>query len=500
MVSLPCDRNKGFTDLVHERMRTIDITKEEDGVGICSGAWMGGMRPIMSIQSSGLGNMMNAVMSLNACYRIPLVVLASWRGVDGETIEAQRWFNRPIPAMLDVFGIRHSEVRTASDIPSIAAEVRRAFAERSIAVILIHPTMWEGSQRMDHSYPPRARGARSVSVQALGEPVLTRAEAIRTVMERVGPDTAVVSNLGVPSKEVLAAGDRPLNFYMTGSYGQASPIGLGLAISSDREVIVIDGDGSVMCNWSLPVIAAEDPRNLTVVAMDNGTFGSTGHQIDPAYGTADIALIAQACGIRDVATVRTAEEYGAVRRSDGHASFVRWFILPGNSKAPDIPMKPQEITDRFTGAFRSRRLKYRAHLYKGSLYTRDLPTTSVESEKMRSCKTNPQLIATISNLKAMTRDNGSAIWRDVALRLEKPHKNWAEANLSKLELYAQDGETILVPGKVLAAGTLSKKITVAAYGFSDAAAKAIEAAGGKTMSIEELAAANPKGTGVRIMR
>ena len=119
---------------------------------------------------------------------------------------------------------------------------------------------------------------------------------------------------------------------------------------------------------------------------------------------------------------------------------------------------------------------------------------------MRSFKTNPQLIALIDNLKAKTRETEAAIWRDVALRLEKPKRNWAEANLSKLERYAQDGETILVPGKVLAAGTISKKITVAAYDFSDAAAKAIEAAGGKTLTIEELAEANPKGTGVRIMR
>lgn len=115
-------------------------------------------------------------------------------------------------------------------------------------------------------------------------------------------------------------------------------------------------------------------------------------------------------------------------------------------------------------------------------------------------KTNPQLVATIDNLKAKTRETDAAIWRDIALRLEKPKKNWAEANLSKLERYAKDGETIVVPGKVLAAGEISKKITVAAYSFSEAAAKAIVAAGGKTLSIEELAAANPKGTGVRIMR
>ena len=115
-------------------------------------------------------------------------------------------------------------------------------------------------------------------------------------------------------------------------------------------------------------------------------------------------------------------------------------------------------------------------------------------------KTNPQLVATIDNLKAKTRETDAAIWRDIALRLEKPKKNWAEANLSKLERYAKDGETIIVPGKVLAAGEISKKITVAAYSFSEAAAKAIVAAGGKTLSIEELADANPKGTGVRIMR
>ncbi|MBR3410034.1 MAG: 50S ribosomal protein L18e, partial [Candidatus Methanomethylophilaceae archaeon] len=61
---------------------------------------------------------------------------------------------------------------------------------------------------------------------------------------------------------------------------------------------------------------------------------------------------------------------------------------------------------------------------------------------MSSKKTNSQLVATIDNLKAMTRENEAAIWRDIALRLEKPKRNWAEANLSKLERYAADGETI----------------------------------------------------------
>lgn len=86
IVSLPCDKNKGFTDMIHEYFRVVDITREEDGVGICAGIFLAGHKPIMSIQSSGIGNMMNAIMSLTSYYDMPLPILASWRGVDDEKI------------------------------------------------------------------------------------------------------------------------------------------------------------------------------------------------------------------------------------------------------------------------------------------------------------------------------------------------------------------------------------------------------------------------------
>jgi large subunit ribosomal protein L18e len=115
-------------------------------------------------------------------------------------------------------------------------------------------------------------------------------------------------------------------------------------------------------------------------------------------------------------------------------------------------------------------------------------------------KTNPQLVALIADLKAKTReDPKAAIWRDIALRLEAPSRVWAEANLSKIDKYAAEGETIIVPGKVLAAGDISKKVNVAAYSFSAKAAAAIVAAGGKTMTIRELMDENPTGSKVRIM-
>ncbi|MCU0861291.1 MAG: 50S ribosomal protein L18e [Methanomassiliicoccales archaeon] len=114
-------------------------------------------------------------------------------------------------------------------------------------------------------------------------------------------------------------------------------------------------------------------------------------------------------------------------------------------------------------------------------------------------KTDPNLVALIDSLKAASREKGAAVWRDIALRLEKPSNNWAEVNLSKLERYANEGDIIVVPGKVLGAGSISKKLTVAAFKFSDSAAKKIEDAGGRKLTIPELVRESPSGRDVRIM-
>jgi large subunit ribosomal protein L18e len=115
-------------------------------------------------------------------------------------------------------------------------------------------------------------------------------------------------------------------------------------------------------------------------------------------------------------------------------------------------------------------------------------------------KTDPNLVTLVDDLKRSSRENGADIWRDIALRLEKPRRNWAEVNLSKLERFTSDGDVVVVAGKVLGAGAISKKITVAAYDFSDSAKKGIAEAGGNNLTIMELVKKNPNGSGVKIMR
>ncbi len=113
-------------------------------------------------------------------------------------------------------------------------------------------------------------------------------------------------------------------------------------------------------------------------------------------------------------------------------------------------------------------------------------------------KTNPRVIRLIDELKRVARETDAAIWRDIARRLEKPRRNYAEVNLSKINRYSEANDTIVVPGKVLSAGTLTKPVTIAALGFSKKAYDKIGAVG-KGISIEDLMRANPRGAGVKII-
>lgn len=114
-------------------------------------------------------------------------------------------------------------------------------------------------------------------------------------------------------------------------------------------------------------------------------------------------------------------------------------------------------------------------------------------------KTNPHLQQVVRELREVSREADAPIWRDVAERLERTRKNWSEVNLSRLNRYAEKGEQIVVPGVVLATGEITTPLTVAAFRTSGAAQKKIEAAGGRAMTLLQLAVQNPKGSGVRIM-
>ncbi|MBN2734404.1 MAG: sulfopyruvate decarboxylase subunit alpha [Methanomicrobiaceae archaeon] len=350
VVSLPCDRTKNLCTFFERDFHYVNINREEDGVGVCAGLALAKRRFILHMQSSGLGNSLNAVMSLTHLYGLPLPVIASLRGFYEEKIPAQIPFNSKIPGILDALKIRYTIINEASELGVAEDIIKNCFLKSEIHVILISPKVWEGEISSCESVFPKREHRIDISFErCIKEPEMSRADAIGVVSDYL-LDEAVVCNIGVPSKELYTAKDRDLNFYMLGSYTQAAPIGLGLALGQKKDVIVLDGDGSLLGTAILPVIAAENPKNLTIIALDNGAFGSTGMQITHAWTGCSLELMAVAAGIKSTAVAQGKEELREIMAENIRPGFLHVILRPGNSDAKNLPLSPEEIKMRFIEA------------------------------------------------------------------------------------------------------------------------------------------------------
>ena len=109
---------------------------------------------------------------------------------------------------------------------------------------------------------------------------LDRRAAVARLLADRSPDLLVVTGLGSPSYDVMAAGDNDRNFYLWGAMGGAAMVGLGLAKAQpQKSVLVVTGDGEAMMGLgSLATIAVHKPANLTIAVLDNGRFAETGMQ------------------------------------------------------------------------------------------------------------------------------------------------------------------------------------------------------------------------------
>ncbi|MFZ6763116.1 thiamine pyrophosphate-dependent enzyme [Roseomonas sp. KE0001] len=126
----------------------------------------------------------------------------------------------------------------------------------------------------------------------------------------------VVTGLGSPSYDVMAAGDHDLNFYLWAAMGSAAMVGLGLAQAQpDRPVLVVTGDGEQLMGFgALATIALRKPRNLSIVILDNGHFGETGMQPSHAGQGIEFARVAEAMGYPKVDVVTELQGVEPLRR------------------------------------------------------------------------------------------------------------------------------------------------------------------------------------------
>ena len=173
------------------------------------------------------------------------------------------------------------------------------------------------------------------------------------VLESLVPvidDALVVCNIGAPSQELHALADRPGNFYMLGSMGLASSIGLGVALAQGKPVIAIEGDGAVLTNLgTLATIANNVADNFVLLIIDNASYGSTGDQPTYTGAKTSLAAVAAACGCEHVVEVEAEGTADAVRAAldSARMTIVVSHCEPGAVGAPVIELDPVEIRARF---------------------------------------------------------------------------------------------------------------------------------------------------------
>jgi thiamine pyrophosphate-dependent acetolactate synthase large subunit-like protein len=136
--------------------------------------------------------------------------------------------------------------------------------------------------------------------------LLDRRDVVSSLL-RDRKDAIVVGGLGASTYDIAAAGDHARNFYLWGAMGGAVMIGLGLALAQPKlPVVVITGDGEMLMGMgSLATVGLQKPANLSIVVLDNESYGETGGQMSHTASAADLVGVARACGIADSRTLDT---------------------------------------------------------------------------------------------------------------------------------------------------------------------------------------------------
>ena len=231
-------------------------------------------------------------------------------------------------------------------------ELGDVYKTNKIHAFLLSPAVWVGSECRGASseftvqstqFKAQERAAEG-TMRRTGKPEFSRYDIIKIIAPYL-EGKAVVSNLGWPSKELYALKHQPSNFYMLGSMGMATPVGLGVALTSSRDVVVIDGDGSLLMNpGTMATAAYTHPKNLTVLAIDNGAYGSTGNQPTFAASCVDLEQVARGFGFKNTLKVSTEKELTEVMKQPRQGpAFIHVLAVPGNKDVPNIPVHHLEI-------------------------------------------------------------------------------------------------------------------------------------------------------------
>jgi len=359
---VPCSFLKPFINYVIDdaSLDYVGAASEGEAVGFTLGAALAGRKTVTMCQNSGLGNMVNPLTSLNYPFRVPTLLITTWRGQPGIKDEPQHeQMGRIMHRLLDAIEIPWLPFPTEeSEISGVMAKAEASMAESQRPFALV---MSQGSVA-PHQLTRRAEMAVvKTELRLQDAPAterLTRTAALRVIQESLTGREAMIATTGMTGRELYSLGDRPNQLYVVGGMGTASAIGFGVAHALPKQpVVVLDGDGAALMKLgSLATIGCYQPGNLLHVILDNESHDSTGGQQTSSPITRFAEIAAAANYRHAIAAVRPEDIREAVQllRGTTGPSLLHVKIQPGSPKDIGRPsVKPHEVKERFMDFLKS---------------------------------------------------------------------------------------------------------------------------------------------------
>jgi phosphonopyruvate decarboxylase len=339
-VGVPCSFFKSAINFVIDDSAIEYHMASNEGVAIAmaSGAYLAGNLPVVMLQNSGFGNMVNPLTSLSMIYKIPALLLVSGRGYKVDDQPQHLIMGTKLFDIFKGIGIHAVEMSLDEDGAYEALEQATQYIQETMMpiVLVVQKGTFDG-------YSLKTSPARSVK-----GPLMTRRKAIEVITSQLQENAVVISTTGHVSRLLFVVDDRPRNFYMQGSMGHAVSIGLGIAVNRpDCKVVVLDGDGAVIMHMgALSTVGHHKPKNLVHVVLDNESYESTGGQ-STSSDTTDLAEVAHAAGYSTVFNVRDEPDLRKVMESvltqQIGPSFIRVLVSRG-SELENLPRIPEKYS------------------------------------------------------------------------------------------------------------------------------------------------------------
>ena len=355
---VPCSFLTSLTNYVigDPALDYIGATSEGEAVGITFGAFLAGRKTVTMCQNSGLGNMVNPLTSLNYPFRVPTLLIVTWRGQPEVKDEPQHeQMGRSMKRLLETLEIPYLPFPAGeTEIAKTLKEAEASMEERKRPFALVMQKGSVGPHALSGRFQPGLiKTDLQQSLSAKENERLTRTAAIELILDALAGDEAIITTTGKTSRELFTISDRANHLYVVGGMGTASAIGFGVAHALPRQsVVVIDGDGAALMKLGvLATIGFYQPSNLLHIILDNEAHDSTGGQ-QTASGIVRFAAIAAAVNYRSAFAVDRPEEIREavhLLRCRPGPSFLHVKIQPGSPAKlgrPTVP--PHEVKERFS--------------------------------------------------------------------------------------------------------------------------------------------------------